>query len=75
MYSGDKEGNFPELYRVIMNLKSWIREIHDHVRDLQDDLDEDSYRFNSSFMKETIFGNLLNRMVVANPCLIKNIND
>ena len=75
VYSGDKGGNFPELHRVIMNLKSWLRRVHHHVRGLQDDLDEDSYRFSSSFIKETIFDHLLNRMVVINPCLIKNISD
>ena len=75
LYSGDKGGNFPELHRVIMNLKSWLRGIHHHVRDLQDYLDEYSYRFNRSFMKDNIFDNLLNRMVVTDPCLIKNISD
>ena len=60
---------------MIINLKSWLRGIHHHVRGLQDDLDEDSYRFNSSFIKETIFDHLLNRMVVNNPYLIKNISD
>ena len=58
-----------------MNLKSWLRGVHHHVRDLQDSLDDDSYRFNRSFMKETIFDHLLNRMVMTNPCLIKNISD
>ena len=75
VYTGDKGGNVPELHRVIMNLKSWLREIHHHVRGLQDDLDEDSYRFNSSFMKDTIFDNLRTRMIMTNPCPIKNISD
>ena len=74
-YSGEKGGNFPELHRVIMNLKGWLRGVHHHVKDLQDYLDEYCYRFNRSFMKENIFDNLLNRMIMFPPCLIKNISD
>lgn len=40
VYSGDKGGNFSELHRVIMNLKSWLRGTNHHARDLQDYLDE-----------------------------------
>lgn len=75
LYSGDKGGNFPELHRVIMNMKSWLRGVHHHVRDLQDYLDEYCYRFNRSFMKENIFDNLMKRMIQTKPCLIKNISD
>ena len=49
--------NFPELHRVIMNLKSWLRGVHHHVEDLQDYLNEYCYRFNRSLMKETLFEN------------------
>mgnify|MGYP001794482784 CR=1 FL=1 len=31
--------------------------------------------FVRSFMKDNVFDNLLNRMVIANPCLIKNSRD
>lgn len=75
VHSGDKGSNFPELHRVIMNLKSWLRGIHHYVRDLQDYLDEYSYRFNRSTMKGHIFEQLINRMIVAKPCLIKNISN
>ena len=75
IYSGEKGGNFPELHRTVMNLKSWLRGIHHHVNDLQDYLNEYCYRFNRSFMKEGIFENLINRMVLAKPCLIKNISN
>lgn len=74
LYSGEKGGNFPELHRVIMNLKGWLRGVHHHVKDLQDYLDEYCYRFNRSFMKENIFDNLINRMIQTQPCLIKNIS-
>ena len=33
--SGKKGENFPELHRVIMNFKSWLRRMHHHVGDLQ----------------------------------------
>jgi len=74
IYSGDKGDNFPELHRIIMNLKSWLRGVHHHVRDLQDYLDEYCYRFNRSFMKEIIFKNLVKRMTLAEPCYIKNLS-
>jgi len=73
--SGDKGGNFPEMHRVIMMMKAWLRGIHHHVEGLQDYLNEYCYRFNRSFMKENIFDNLLQRMVCAQPCTIKNISN
>lgn len=72
--SGKKGCNFPEMHRIIMLLKSWLRGVHHHVNDLQDYLDEYCYRFNRSFMKENIFDNLMMRMVKENPCYIKNIS-
>ena len=72
--SGKKGGNFPDLHRAIMNLKGWLRGVHHHVNDLQDYLDEYCYRFNRSFMKEGIFENLMQRMVKAQPCSLKNIS-
>lgn len=73
--SGRKGSNFPELHRVIMNLKGWLRGMHHHVEHLQDYLDEYCYRFNRNFMKGGIFDNLMDRMMEAEPCYIKNIND
>lgn len=73
--SGKKGRNFPDLHRVIMNLKAWLRGVHHHVEDLQDYLNEYCYRFNRSFMKENIFDNLMNRMVQAEPCFIKSLSD
>ena len=75
IYSGVKGNNFPELHRVIMNLKGWLRGVHHHVWGLQDYLNEYCYRFNRSFMKENIFHNLINRMVHTKPCYIKNISN
>ena len=71
--SGKKGENFPELHRVIMNFKSWLRGIHHHVGDLQDYINEYTYRFNRSFMKGNIFDNLLKRMVATPPRTYKSI--
>jgi transposase-like protein len=65
--SGKKGENFPEIHRVIMNFKGWLRGMHHHVKDLQDYINEYTYRFNRSFMKGNIFDNLMNRMVNTPP--------
>lgn len=72
--SGVKGSNFPEMHRIIMNLKAWLRGMHHHVRDLQEYLNEYCYRFNRNFMKAGIFDNLMRRMVEAEPCYIKNLS-
>ena len=69
--SGKKGENFPDIHRVIMNFKSWLRGIHHHVEDLQAYIDEYTYRFNRSSMKGNIFENLVKRMVEAKPCPYK----
>ena len=43
--SGKKGENFPDLHRVIMGFKSWLRGIHHHAKHLQAYVDEYSYRF------------------------------
>lgn len=55
--------NFPEIHRFIMMLKGWIRGIHHSVKHLQSYLDEYTYRFNRHKWKDSIFHNLLQRMV------------
>ena len=71
--SGKKGENFPELHRVIMNFKGWLRGLHHHVGDLQDYINEYTYRFNRSFMKGNIFNNLMNRMINTPPHTYKTI--
>jgi len=73
MKSGKKGENFPELHRVIMNFKSWLRGMHHHVKDLQEYINEYTYRFNRSFMKGNIFDNLMNRMINTEPYTYKSI--
>lgn len=71
--SGKKGKNFPEMHRVIMLFKSWLRGMHHHVGDLQEYINEYTYRFNRSFMKGRIFDNLVKRMVNAPPETYKSI--
>lgn len=65
--SGKKGENFPDLHRVIMGFKGWLRGMHHRVDHLQGYIDEYCYRFNRNNMKEGIFDNLLLRMVKAKP--------
>lgn len=62
--------NFKVMHRGIQQLKSWIRGIHHSVHPdyLQGYLNEFCYRINRSIFKESIFDNLLNRMMLAEPC-------
>lgn len=57
-----KEDNLPELHRVIMNFKGWLKGLHHYVGDLLDYINEYTYRFYRRFMKRNIFDNLMNRM-------------
>ena len=71
--SGKKGENFPDLHRVIMGFKGWLRGMHHHATHLQAYINEYTYRFNRNFMKANIFDNLLNRMMSALPCPYKMI--
>lgn len=71
--SGKKGENFPDLHRVIMGFKGWLRGMHHRVEHLQAYVDEYCYRFNRNSMTDGIFDNLLCRMVVAEPCPYKII--
>lgn len=66
--SGKKGENFPALHRAIMMFKAWLRGTHHRVRDLQDYINEYSYRFNRAFMKgSALFENLMQRMIAHEP--------
>ena len=67
--------NFELMHRYIQGLKSWLRGIYHSVesRYLQIYLDEYSYRFNRSLWKESIFDNLIQRMVKAKPLTYKTL--
>jgi len=64
---GAKEMNFQALHNLVHELKSWIRTTFSGVSKQNIDryLDEYSYRLNRSQSKNTIFDNLIKRMVLA----------
>ena len=67
---GKEEGkNFPTLHKVIHQVKSWIRGIYSWVSEFNIDryLAEYSFRINRSQSKETIFNNLIKRIVERSP--------
>jgi len=67
--ASDKRTNFPELHIHIMNIKEWLRGIHHHCskKHLQGYLDEYHYRYNRRNLMDTIFDNLICRMVRYKP--------
>ena len=67
--------NFKVMHRCIQQLKSWLRGIHHSVDHnyLQGYLDEFCYRINRSIHKNTIFENLMERMVIADHVPKKSI--
>ena len=67
------KGNLPELHRVIMNFKGWLRALHHHVGDLDDYINEYTYRSNRCFMKVNILDNIMNRIIKTSPHTYKMI--
>jgi hypothetical protein len=65
----NKGNNFPELHVHIMNIQGWLRGIHHHCskEHLQSYPDEYHYRYNRKNHMETIFDNLVKRMVEYEP--------
>lgn len=61
--------NFPDLHIHIMNFKGWLRGIHHHCSKerLQGYLDEYHYRYNRRNNMDTIFHNLIVKMVEGDP--------
>lgn len=64
-----KENSFPELHIHIMNIQGWLRGIHHHCskEHLQGYLDEYHYRHNRRNHMDTIFDNLIVRMIEYDP--------
>lgn len=67
----DNGKNFPLIHRQIMMFKAWLRGIHHHCMHLQNYLDEFCYRFNRLRHMDTIFNNLIARMVKSKPAPLK----
>ena len=59
--------NFKVLHIMIHKIKSWIRDVYSWVSDFNINryLNEFCYRLNRSQSKETVFNNIIKRMVVA----------
>lgn len=65
--------NFPLIHRQIMMFKGWLRGIHHHCVHLQGYLDEFAYRFNRLKHMDTIFNNLICRMIKAKPVSLSQL--
>ena len=65
----DPGNNFNLMHRFIQQLKGWLRGIHHHASKayMQAYLDEYCYRFNRHGFRDSIFHNLVNRMVIHRP--------
>lgn len=68
--------NFPEIHIHIMNIQGWIRGIHHHCskEHLQGYLNEYHYRYNRRNNMDTIFDNLIKRMVEFNTNINQPVN-
>ena len=64
-----KGANLPEIHIHIMNIQGWLRGIHHHCskEHLQGYLDEYHYRYNRRNHMDSIFDNLICRMVRNKP--------
>jgi len=71
----EPDKNFKVMHRCIQQIKSWIRGIHHSVNKvyLQAYLDEFCYRINRSIHKNTIFDNLIVRMIKHQHIAVKQI--
>lgn len=65
----DKGGSMKQMHTIIHQVKSWLRSIYSWVHEahIEKYLDEYSFRINRSIYKQTIFDNLIQRMIKAQP--------
>lgn len=68
-----KGSNFPLIHHQIMMIKAWLRGIHHHCNHLQAYLDEFNYRFNRVKHMDTIFHNLIVRMIEHPPTIYQKL--
>lgn len=69
----EKGKTFPLMHRQIMMIKAWLRGIHHHCKHLQAYLDEFNYRFNRLKYMDTIFHNLIIRMMEHPPTIYQKL--
>lgn len=73
--NSDKGKNFPHLHRQIMMFKAWLRGTHHRCEHLQAYLNEYCYRFNRLNSMDSIFHNIVARMMGQPPAYYKNIKN
>lgn len=71
--SGEKGRSFPLIHRQIMMIKGWLRGIHHQCKHLQAYLDEFNYRFNRLKHSNTIFHNLIVRIMEHKPTIYQQL--
>lgn len=71
--TGKKGEGFPDMHRIIMGFKGWLRGIHHHVDHLQAYIDEYTFRFNRNFMGKGMFENIMSKMIEGSPLTYKMI--
>lgn len=71
--ASEKGKNFPLIHRQIMMIKGWLRGIHHHCKHLQAYLDEYNYRFNRLKRMNTIFHNLIYRLMWHPPTIYQKL--
>jgi len=71
----DNGRSMMQLHTIIHQVKSWLRSVYSWVDagHIEKYLDEYSYRINRSQHKETIFDNLISRMVKSEPLMYQDI--
>lgn len=71
----DKGNTFFEMNTIVHQVKAWLRSIFSNLdkHHIQAYLNEFSYRINRSIHKQTIFDNLISRMILAKPLVYKDI--
>jgi transposase-like protein len=68
-----KGQSFPLMHRQIMMIKAWLRGIHHQCKHLQAYLDEYNYRFNRLKHMNTIFHNLIEKMMEHPPTIYQKL--
>ena len=71
----DKGNTFFEMNTIVHQVKAWLRSTFSNLdkHHIQAYLNEFSYRINRSIHKQTIFDNLISRMILAKPLIYKDI--
>jgi hypothetical protein len=67
----DKGKRHPLMHRQIMMFKVWLRGIHHHCSHLQRYIDEFCYRFNRLKYPDSMFHDLIKRMIATEPIYLQ----